>query len=204
MTQALNLANFANKLNSSGQADTTSLQSGTYSISISGNAAGLSSTLSAGSGGTGLSSSGANGNVLVSNGTTWTSVSTLSATSGGTGLSSPGTSGNVLTSNGTAWVSSAPVAPTTFGAIGTYVMATYFPNPSSQTTYGPNITVAGSALMMQYLPSLNFFVPSNAAYNPSLTGTWRLMTTISTVPVPCGCGGATYWNSTLGLFVRIA
>ena len=44
MTQALNLANFANKLNTSGQADNTSLQSGTYAISISGNAATLQTT----------------------------------------------------------------------------------------------------------------------------------------------------------------
>ena len=38
MTQAFNLSQFANKLNSSGQADSTALQSGTYGINISGNA----------------------------------------------------------------------------------------------------------------------------------------------------------------------
>lgn len=47
MTQALNLANFANKLNTSGQADNTSLQSGTYAISISGNAATATTATSA-------------------------------------------------------------------------------------------------------------------------------------------------------------
>jgi hypothetical protein len=46
MTQALNLANFANKLNTSGQADNTSLQSGTYNIDISGNAATATSVTS--------------------------------------------------------------------------------------------------------------------------------------------------------------
>jgi len=46
MTQAYNLSQFANRLNSSGQADTTSLQSGTYGISISGNAATATSATS--------------------------------------------------------------------------------------------------------------------------------------------------------------
>lgn len=187
MTQALNLANFANKLNSSGQADTTSLQSGTYSISISGNAATATSATSAGTATTAGALS-----------------STLGASGGGTGLTSPGTSGNVLTSNGTGWTSSAPVAPTTFGAIGTYVMATYFPNPSTTTTYGPNITVAGSVLRMQGVANVNFYVNSLSTYNPSLTGTWRLMSTIIAQVVPCYCGGANTYNSTLGLFVRIA
>jgi hypothetical protein len=44
MTQALNLANFANKLNTSGQADNTSLQSGTYAIDVSGTSNGIQTT----------------------------------------------------------------------------------------------------------------------------------------------------------------
>jgi hypothetical protein len=80
---------------------------------------------------------GSNGNILTSNGSTWTSTAappggvttisfgstgltpsvatggtvsvagTLAAANGGTGLTSPGTTGNVLTSDGTGWVSSA-------------------------------------------------------------------------------------------------
>jgi hypothetical protein len=90
-------------------------------------------------GGTGLTSPGANGNVLTSNGTAWYSAAgaggvssisfgstgltpstatggavtvagTLVAGNGGTGLSAPGTAGNVLTSNGTIWTSSAPAS----------------------------------------------------------------------------------------------
>ena len=38
MTQAFNLSQFANKLNTSGQADNTALQSGTYPINVSGTA----------------------------------------------------------------------------------------------------------------------------------------------------------------------
>jgi hypothetical protein len=103
---------------------------GTLDLAYSGTA------LPAANGGTGLTSPGASGNVLVSNGTAWVSSSsgavssisfgstgltpstatggavtvagTLVAGNGGTGLSSPGTAGNVLTSNGTIWTSAAP------------------------------------------------------------------------------------------------
>lgn len=64
MTQALNLANFANKLNSSGQADNTSLQGGTYPISISGSAATATSAESAATAGTaGYATTAGNGGV---------------------------------------------------------------------------------------------------------------------------------------------
>lgn len=76
MTQAFNLAQLANNLNTSGQLDATD---------------GLFGALPVANGGTGQSSLTAN-NVLVGNGT-----------SGVNGVA-PGTSGNVLTSNGTAWV----------------------------------------------------------------------------------------------------
>jgi hypothetical protein len=61
----------------------------------SGTAAGLSSTLAVGSGGTGATTLAAN-NVLLGNGT----ASPLTV--------APGTTGNVLTSNGTTWTSAAP------------------------------------------------------------------------------------------------
>lgn len=59
MTAAFNLSQFANKVNTSGQADLTTAVTG---------------VLPAANGGTGLSSAGASGNVLQSNGTTWASV----------------------------------------------------------------------------------------------------------------------------------
>ena len=112
----------------------------------------LAGTLVAANGGTGLSSAGTSGNVLTSNGSTWTSsphvasfsvgttglttggattgsltlAGLLVAANGGTGLSTPGTSGNVLTSNGTTWVSQAP----TFS--GTLAVAN---GGTGQTTY---------------------------------------------------------------------
>ena len=80
MTQAFNLSQLANNLNTSGQLDATD---------------GLSGAVPVANGGTGQSSLTAN-NLVAGNGTSAVS------------LIAPGTSGNVLTSNGTAWTSVAP------------------------------------------------------------------------------------------------
>ena len=58
MTQAFNLSQFANKVNTSGQANLTTAVTGTLPIA---------------NGGTGVTASGTNGNVLTSNGTAWVS-----------------------------------------------------------------------------------------------------------------------------------
>jgi hypothetical protein len=58
MTQAFNLSQFANKVNTSGQADLTTAVTGTLPLA---------------NGGTGITSVGATGNVLTSNGTSWVS-----------------------------------------------------------------------------------------------------------------------------------
>jgi hypothetical protein len=58
MTQAFNLSQFANKVNTSGQADLTTAVTGTLPVA---------------NGGTGITSAGSNGNVLTSNGTAWVS-----------------------------------------------------------------------------------------------------------------------------------
>lgn len=131
-----------------GRQGVVTAQSGDYSFSL------ISGTAVTTQGGTGLTSAGASGNVLTSNGTTWTSAppavssvfgrtgavvatsgdysfSLISGTAvtsqGGTGLTSPGASGNVLTSNGTVWVSSAPAAApvsSVFGRTGAVVATT--------------------------------------------------------------------------------
>jgi hypothetical protein len=69
----------------------------TLNQNTTGTAAGLSTTLAVGSGGTGATSLAAN-NVILGNGTSAVQVV------------APGTSGNVLTSNGTTWQSTAPAA----------------------------------------------------------------------------------------------
>ena len=79
MTQAFNLSQFANKVNTSEQADLTTAVTGTLPVA------------NGGTGATSLTS----GNVLIGAGTS--AVTSVAA----------GTSGNVLTSNGTTWVSQA-------------------------------------------------------------------------------------------------
>ena len=79
MTQAFNLSQFANKVNTSGQADLTTAVTGTLPVS---------------NGGTGAATL-TSGNVLIGAGTS--AVTSVAA----------GTTGNVLTSNGTTWTSAA-------------------------------------------------------------------------------------------------
>jgi hypothetical protein len=84
MTQAFNLSQFANKVNTSGEASLTTAVTGTLPVANGGTGAasltGNSVTITD-AGGTALTTvaAGANGNVLTSNGTTWTSA----AASGG-------------------------------------------------------------------------------------------------------------------------
>jgi len=92
---------------------------GTSGISLTGNAGltqngngtiSFTSSLAVTGGGTGLTSVGASGNVLTSNGSYWVSQAP-------TVTASPGTSGNVLTSNGTSWISQTlPPASNTINA----------------------------------------------------------------------------------------
>jgi hypothetical protein len=79
MTQAFNLSQFANNVNTSGQASLTAAVSGTLPVA---------------NGGTGATSLTAN-NVILGNGT------------GAVQVVAPSTSGNVLTSNGSTWISAA-------------------------------------------------------------------------------------------------
>jgi hypothetical protein len=79
MTQAFNLSQFANKVNTSGQASLTTAVTGTLPVANGGTGA---TTLTSGS-------------ALIGNGT------------GAVSLVAAGTAGNVLTSNGTTWTSSA-------------------------------------------------------------------------------------------------
>ncbi|CAB4242160.1 hypothetical protein UFOVP83_9 [uncultured Caudovirales phage] len=98
MTQAYNLSQLANKVNSSGQLDITS---------------GVSGALPVANGGTGSATLTAN-SLLVGSGT------------GSVGTIAPGTAGNILQSNGTTWAST--VAPVTgqnivvFNASGTWTV----------------------------------------------------------------------------------
>jgi hypothetical protein len=109
MTQALNLALFANNLNTSGQTSNTGLQnssvtvtagtglSGGGAVALGGSTTINLSNVSVANGGTGRTTLTAN-NVLIGNGT------------GAVNFVAPSTNGNFLTSDGTTWISaSAPI-----------------------------------------------------------------------------------------------
>lgn len=105
MTQAFNLSQFANKVNTSGQADLTTAVTGTLPVA---------------NGGTGAATLTAN-NVLLGNGT-----SALQAVA-------PGTSGNVLQSNGTTWISAAASGSYTNGTTVIYTSPATFTVPTGVT-----------------------------------------------------------------------
>jgi hypothetical protein len=78
MTQAFNLSQFANKVNTSGQADLTTAVTGTLPVANGGTGATTLTSgdvlIGAGTGAVTSVAAGASGNVLTSNGTTWTSA----------------------------------------------------------------------------------------------------------------------------------
>ena len=105
--------------------------SGTWGINVSGNAAGLSSTLAVTSGGTGVTSLTAN-SVLVGSGT-----------SAITGVA-PSNVGNVLTSNGSTWTSQAPVPAQVIGSTWTDVTSSRSQGVTYTNTTGKFIQVQGN------------------------------------------------------------
>ena len=112
MTQAFNLSQFANNVNTSGQASLTAAVSGTLPVA---------------NGGTGATSLTAN-NVILGNGT------------GAVQVVAPSTSGNVLTSNGTTWTSAA--APLSAGSlIGYNVYTTTGANTYTKATNNPSFVI---------------------------------------------------------------
>jgi hypothetical protein len=205
MTQAFNLSQLANNLNTSGQLDATD---------------GLTGAVPVANGGTGQSSLTANA-VILGNGTS--GVTTVA----------PSTSGNVLVSNGTTWVSQAPsgggvtslngqtgaITNTDLGVIGAYIASPWAVNsPSSNQTinFGANSTISGSSLRYNYTKNFSQYTGGYAGIESiqggisssypgggtSLSGTWRCVTatSISTYSV----GKSSYGTWHIGLWVRIS
>lgn len=157
MTQAFNLSQLANNLNTSGQLDATD---------------GLTGSVPVANGGTGQTTLTSNA-VLLGNGT------------GAVQAVAPSTSGNLLVSNGTTWVSQAPsgggvtslngqtgsITNTDVNAIGSYVGGAV---SVANTTYNPGATVSGSSLQQYYegAYSSNWY---SGGFNLSRTGTYRAM-----------------------------
>ena len=138
----------------------------------------LANALPAASGGTGLTSPGTSGNVLTSNGTTWTSAA-LPA-------------GGVTSLNG----ETGAITNTDYGAIGSYVNG----RPANATTYVVNDTVPGSILFSASTTSTVYRTDTavwTAGVNQNLVtvGTWRCVSAAG------GAGGLSMFS---GLWVRIS
>lgn len=173
MTQAYNLSQLANKVNTSGQVDVSTGITGTVPIANGGTgttsttfvnaATNVTGTLPVANGGTGAATLTAN-NVLLGNGTSAVQVV------------APGTSGNVLLSNGTTWASSALTATAvgnayaglSAGSVGSIAMARIY-NQSSGFVATFGSTHSGSILTPS---AASGYYPTSPTF---LSGTWRCL-----------------------------
>ena len=172
MTQAFNLSQFANKVNTSGQASLTTAVTGTLPQS---------------NGGTGVTTA-SNGQLLIGNGSGFTAATltqgsgiTITNASGSITIAASG--GGVTSLNG----QTGAITNTDYGSIGSYVVASENDFSASQERL-PNVTVAGSTLYRTTSGSnsslacgLNFIqsntgIASAVSTSLSLSGTWRRLT----------------------------
>lgn len=227
MTQAYNLSQLANNLNTAGQLDATD---------------GLAGAVPAANGGTGIASYVAGdllyasnattlarlsdvaiGNVLLSGGAgvapgygkvpLTTHVSgTLPAANGGTGIATTGTAGSILTSTGTAWQSgggaATPPSVVTFSASAMAVNC-LLSNVFS-TTFTANVTGAPTISNAVDGQTINWFITQDAT--GSRTMTWPasfkwsggLVTALSTTANSVDLLVATYRSATGFWYVSLA
>lgn len=157
----------------------------------------LANPLAADQGGTGLSSPGASGYVLTSDGTGWVASPSSSL------LPTPGDEGNVLTSDGTDWVSTAPglelPSPGSEGQIlqsdGTdWVSGSIQDVLPAPSTAGKVLTSNGTTWSSQSLPS-QLPSPSNNGYVLKANGTsWVAAPPLSVLPAPSTAGNVLMSN----------
>lgn len=197
MTQALNLANFANNLNTSGQTANGGLQNSSVTVSA----------------GTGMSGGGA---VALGSSVTLTNAGVTSVTAG-TGISvSAGTGGVTITNTAPAGggVTSlngqtGAITNTNIDTIGCLMVVINATNgiPNYYQSFAYNTTIAGSSLRYNFSQGYNGMLSNvgNAGQNyggggTALSGTWRLMSYASSFYEPnCNNG---YWYPALA--VRIS
>lgn len=166
MTQAFNLSQLANGVNTSGQLNAAAnlynqvpvANGGTNASSFTGNAAIISNA-----GGTALSSvaAGANGNVLTSNGTTWTSAANPAAT--GVNTVTVGTASGTWTKPAT--VKSIKVTVVGGGG-GTPTISISFPVSANVQTGG-----GGGGTAIRYYPAASLPGPQPYTVATATTGT---------------------------------
>jgi len=185
MTQALNLANFANNLNTSGQTSNSGLQnnsvtvtagtgmSGGGSVALGGSTTLTNAGVTSVAAGTGISVSASTGSVTISaSGTgTVTSVATGNGLSGGT-----------ITTSGTL-----TIACPTAGSVGSYaeVIAANIYNGASTVSFGSNYPA-------------NYSGNQNAVYNASLIIT-SAQPSYNSGNTNLGGDGSVYFSSNGGI-----
>jgi hypothetical protein len=130
---------------------------------------------------------GTSGNVLVSNGSTWTS--------GGAGVTSAVAGNGIAVSSATGAVTISAAAPSS-GSIGSYCFAGSPDAGNSTIAFTPGTTVAGSTLRI----ADPYTVVTTSGYNPSFGGTWQSMGRTSRTFNPCNGDSP----SSMGLWVRIS
>ena len=151
MTQAFNLSQFANKVNTSGQADLTTAVTGTLPV---------------GNGGTGITTTPSNGQIPIGNGSNYTAA-TLTQ---GTGITITNASGAITIAASSSAPTTAQVQTAISGSnagdLGTWGT---FRNVTSGTTWSPGNNFAGSSLYWSAISSQGG--SSTAGGSPS--GTWK-------------------------------
>jgi hypothetical protein len=219
MTQALNLALFANNLNTSGATSNAGLQNSAVTVTA----------------GTGMSGG---GSVALGSSVTLTNAGVTSVTAG-SGISVSASTGGVTISASGGGVSSlngqtGAITNTTIDNIGSWVGAvvnanapvgnTGNSNVFGLTSYAMNSTIAGSSLRYGFNTTIG---DSNLSGNPAfafayvraiggrstvgyagggtaLSGTWRAMTGCNILTRYDGCADISYANWYQGLWVRIS
>jgi hypothetical protein len=161
MTQAFNLSQLANNLNTSGQLDATD---------------GLTGAVPVANGGTGLTATPSNGQIDIGNGsgfsrTTITAGSGISVTNGsGTITIATSGGGGVTSLNG----QTGAITNTTGGSIGSYFIGFFLSGGSSSFNIGS--TTAGSNLRVFDISETGSSFTIRTAgrvTSPSYSGTWR-------------------------------
>jgi hypothetical protein len=183
MTQAFNLSQFANTLNSSGQTSNSGLQNSSVTVTA----------------GTGMSGGGA---VALGSSVTLTNAGVTSIVAG-TGISVSGATGAVtVTSTVTGGVSSlngqtGAITNTTSNAIGSYTACVPL---GANGSYSFGTTIAGSSLRSNSEYAFGGTYILFSPFNPSLSGTYRAMG--KSLNSPAGCDGNYLMNP--NLWVRIS
>jgi hypothetical protein len=183
MTQAFNLSQFANTVNSSGQASNSGLQnpsltvtagtgmSGGGSVALGSSVTLTNAGVTALTAGTGISVSSSTGSITIANTYTPTGVDTVSG-------------GNGITASGTTAVTLASACPTA-NSVGSYLLC-YATTAVTQGTNYTSLYQASMQVQYQGITDSEVLAPKQGA---ALSGTWKWMsgTTIAGAWIGLGC-----------------